>query len=146
MAEEYTVRVHFISGDEGIVSAVNFHNVGEEGPRRHCATRVGTTTNLERMPVLSPTARLRADTTVSTESEKRGTISPSYCARLRPDARNYPAGITRPGGAPDCCFSGFITNSNIHQRIESPFLWIHTFTLKMVQAWPTWSARLFSTV
>ncbi len=31
MAEEYTVRVHFISGDEGIVSAVNFHNVGEEG-------------------------------------------------------------------------------------------------------------------
>jgi hypothetical protein len=24
------------------------------------------------------------------------------------------------------------------QPIESPFLWIHTFTLKMVQAWPNW--------
>jgi hypothetical protein len=33
MAEEYTVRVHFISGDERIVSAVHFHNVGEEGER-----------------------------------------------------------------------------------------------------------------
>jgi hypothetical protein len=33
MATEYTVRVHFTSGDERIVSAVNFHNVGEEGAR-----------------------------------------------------------------------------------------------------------------
>ena len=32
----------------------------------------------------------------------------------------------------------------IANSIESPFLWIHNFTLKMVQAWPTWSARLFS--
>jgi hypothetical protein len=31
-----------------------------------------------------------------------------------------------------------------HQCIETHFLWIHKFTLKMMQAWPTWSAALFS--
>ena len=33
MAEDYTVRVHFISGEERIVPAKNIHNVGEEGAR-----------------------------------------------------------------------------------------------------------------
>lgn len=33
MATEYTVQVHFISGEERIVPAVNMHNVGEEGAR-----------------------------------------------------------------------------------------------------------------
>jgi len=32
----------------------------------------------------------------------------------------------------------------VAKSIETPFLWIHTFTLKMVQAWPAWSARHFS--
>jgi hypothetical protein len=31
----------------------------------------------------------------------------------------------------------------VAKSIESPFLWIHDFTLKMGQAWPAWSARLF---
>src|SRR5436305_7578179 len=33
MATEYTVKVHFISGDERIVSAISIHDVGEEGAR-----------------------------------------------------------------------------------------------------------------
>lgn len=33
MAPEYTVKVHFISGDERIVPAINIHDRGEEGAR-----------------------------------------------------------------------------------------------------------------
>jgi hypothetical protein len=37
MAEEYTVRVHLISGEERIAPAKNIHHVGEEGARRGVA-------------------------------------------------------------------------------------------------------------
>jgi hypothetical protein len=32
----------------------------------------------------------------------------------------------------------------IANSMKSPFLWIHNFTLKMVQRWPAWSVRHFS--
>jgi hypothetical protein len=38
-------------------------------------------------------------------------------------------------------FSRLVTSANL---IESSFLWIHNFTLKIVQVWPAWSARHFS--
>lgn len=39
-------------------------------------------------------------------------------------------------------FNGLVKVANL---IESSFLWIHEIELKMVRAWPAWSARLFST-
>lgn len=33
MATEYTVKVHFISGDERIVPAINIHDIDDEGAR-----------------------------------------------------------------------------------------------------------------
>jgi hypothetical protein len=50
-------------------------------------------------------------------------------------------GADRPGPGP----TFFNRLATLTKSIESPFLWIHKNKLKMMQAWPAWSARLFST-
>jgi hypothetical protein len=54
----------------------------------------------------------------------------------------------RIAGSPGFCFAVDSTISlalvNLAKSVESPFLWIHQFTLKMVQSWPAFFSSPFS--